>query len=248
MSPNGPTFRLAEAAERLSATRAYALLALSDAGLMAMSEKWDVSPPLSAVIPTLVDCERFDATPLTETAQVTAIFSGSYNTFYDLSLAAAFLGALDLLVPVKVTWTSEDATGAARLSPVTVDNLLQTSYEHLPGVIASGHFGIAICNPYAGRSLKMAMPTKIGEFLASGRPVVVNHGLGDMDALIDRWGVGVAVESGDAGQLRQAAEKLISLLEDREMPARCRKLAVDHFSLQNGIDRIDRVYRAVMEG
>ena len=45
----------------------------------------------------------------------------------------------------------------------------------------------------SGQSKIAASPTKIGEYLAAGLPVVSNSGVGDVDELIDRDRVGVVL-------------------------------------------------------
>jgi hypothetical protein len=55
----------------------------------------------------------------------------------------------------------------------------------MPNLVATAHFGMAICKENTGESLAAAVPTKIGEFLASGRPLIVSKGVGDMDALLN---------------------------------------------------------------
>jgi glycosyltransferase involved in cell wall biosynthesis len=85
------------------------------------------------------------------------------------------------------------------------------------------------------------MPTKIGEFLACGRPVVVNRGLGDMDEFIAESKVGVAL-SGDPGNARHAAGELIELISDPETPFRCRATAEKYFSMDNGVEKYLELY------
>jgi hypothetical protein len=37
-------------------------------------------------------------------------------------------------------------------------------------------------------------PTKVGEYLASGPPILANRGVGDVDAIVERHHVGVFME------------------------------------------------------
>jgi len=92
----------------------------------------------------------------------------------------------------------------------------------------------------------MAMPTKIGEFLATGRPVVVNKGLGDMDSLVREYDVGVTLSGLDQAHLDRACREALRLLEDEGTPGRCRALAEDHFDLATGVARLDTLYREVL--
>jgi glycosyltransferase involved in cell wall biosynthesis len=85
------------------------------------------------------------------------------------------------------------------------------------------------------------MPTKIGEFLACGRPIVVNRGLGDMDSFIEEFDAGVILD-GDSDSLKQSAAKLIHLILDPETPIRCRALAEKYFCMDIGAKKYLDLY------
>jgi glycosyltransferase involved in cell wall biosynthesis len=89
------------------------------------------------------------------------------------------------------------------------------------------------------------MPTKIGEFLACGRPVVVNKGLGDMDQFIAEYDAGVVLD-GDLQNLAESAHKLISLITDPDTPNRCRALAEKHFSMDTGVENYLDLYSQIL--
>jgi glycosyltransferase involved in cell wall biosynthesis len=97
-----------------------------------------------------------------------------------------------------------------------------------------------------GPSLSAAMPTKIAEFLACGRPIVVNKGLGDMDQFIEEFNVGVILD-GTSKNLLESATKLATLLEDNETPSRCRALAEKYFSMEIGAEKYLHLYSQILK-
>ena len=99
----------------------------------------------------------------------------------------------------------------------------------------------SICKLNAGASLTAAVPTKIGEFLACGRPVVVNKGLGDMDEMLAEFDAGVIID-GNPQNLQEGALKLVDLLADPETPERCRGLAEKYFSIDIGTRKYLSLY------
>jgi glycosyltransferase involved in cell wall biosynthesis len=113
-------------------------------------------------------------------------------------------------------------------------------------LIPNYNFGVSVCKLDAGPSLAAAMPTKIGEFLACGRPMVVNKGLGDMDQFIEEFDAGVILD-GSADNLRESATKLVGLLLDPETPQRCRALAEKYFSMEKGADKYLNVYSQMLK-
>ena len=112
----------------------------------------------------------------------------------------------------------------------------------MPALIASCHAGLSVCRDDAGISLVAAMPTKIGEFLAVGRPVIVNPGLQDAASMVDQADAGVVVDTSAAG-LDAAATRLLELLDDEATPGRATGLAAGFFDLDAGVDRLVEAYR-----
>lgn len=248
LRPGGISFRGANALEGLGARRADAVAALSKAGLAAISVKWGTIPSTTLVSPTLVDTTHFPLQPWPPRSSVEVLFSGTYNAYYDLELSAAFIARLGMLRPVRTTWASGHEGRESSLAPVNVARRVVSGYQDLPEHVGASHLGMTVCRLDAGRSLTMAMPTKIGEFLATGRPVVVNRGLGDMDSLIREYDVGVTLSGRDEAHLDHACREALRLLEDEGTPGRCRALAEDHFDLATGVARLDNLYREVLGG
>ena len=88
-----------------------------------------------------------------------------------------------------------------------------------------------------------ATPTKVGEFLSCGRPVVVNAQLGDLDELLPRYDCGVVVADHSPGEIRRAADEIERLVGDPGTPARCRALAETHFDLDRAVEQLIATYR-----
>ena len=127
----------------------------------------------------------------------------------------------------------------------------ETFISHRPqfgmaDLIPDYSFGMAVCRIDVGPSLTAAMPTKIGEFLACGRPVVVNKGLGDMDLFIQEFDAGVILD-GSPENLLDGANKLASLLLDPETPFRCRALAEKYFSMEKGSVKYLELYSKMLK-
>jgi glycosyltransferase involved in cell wall biosynthesis len=85
------------------------------------------------------------------------------------------------------------------------------------------------------------MPTKIAEFLACGRPVVVNSGLGDFDQYLSEFNAGVIL-SGTRADTKAKAQELMNLLSDPETPYRCRALAEKYFDIREGAKKYLDLY------
>ena len=112
------------------------------------------------------------------------------------------------------------------------------------GFLAAGTFGVSFVR--STHSKISSSPTKIGEYLAAGLPVVSTSGIGDVDALLSCDGVGVLLASPTAERYGAAAREILSLAGASAPPARSREVAQSRLSLDGvGIPRYDRLYRRV---
>jgi glycosyltransferase involved in cell wall biosynthesis len=116
------------------------------------------------------------------------------------------------------------------------------SREQVPLFLAAADTGIAFKQP--GFSAKACSPTKLGEMLAVGLPVVANSGVGDVEEILDDTGSGVVVDRFDRATLEAAADRLGTI---QAGPAQIRAGALRWFDLSDGVARYDRVYRAAGE-
>jgi glycosyltransferase involved in cell wall biosynthesis len=126
------------------------------------------------------------------------------------------------------------------------DQVFSSDQEQMPAILSKSSFGISICKDSAGVSLTAAMPTKIAEFLSTGRPVVVNQGLGDFDSMLLQSRAGIVIKKGD--NLSIKARELIELCRDPETPSRCRQLAEQHFNFEDVVRRYSSIYEQVSMG
>lgn len=89
-------------------------------------------------------------------------------------------------------------------------------------------------------------PTRLGEVLGCGRPVVANLGVGDVARIVQQYRVGVLVGDGSPESMRRALEELAELQRDPQLPARCRQAAEEVFSLESGTRAYSELYRTVL--
>lgn len=96
-------------------------------------------------------------------------------------------------------------------------------------------------------SKKATAPTKLGEFLGCGIPCLGNHGVGDMAAILEKEQVGLAVDRFDEPSMRVAIDRLLQLTQTPGIQARCREVAMRHFSLEDGVNSYRKIYSGLIE-
>jgi glycogen synthase len=75
-------------------------------------------------------------------------------------------------------------------------------------------------------------------------PVVSNAGIGDVDELLEREGVGVVVRNFTAEEFEQAARRALQLAADSGVRARCVAVAHQYFDVKTiGANGYLNVYR-----
>lgn len=261
----GLLYRLAKRVEVVLFRNADAIVSLTHAGERAIRECAEfgarrVPPVPIAVVPTCVDTERFAPRPrdLALTARLglegRTVFTyvGSVGTWYAMDEVLDFfgvareqIGSAALLLIVRGQLHELRAAVARRglddIATITAD----VSHQELPVWLSVSHVGLAFYRP--GTSNVARFPTKIGEYLASGLPVVVSGRVGDCDAFVEQARVGVSVREFTTAEYEGAARRLRELLADDGLADRARRLAVTELSVAEGVRRYGALYRQLVQ-
>lgn len=115
--------------------------------------------------------------------------------------------------------------------------------ESIPDHIALFDLGLCFIKP--AYSKIASSPTKLGELLCMGVPVIGNKGIGDMDELFDKEHIGVLVDDFSEEAFRKVqpeVEKLFALAAEP-----IREVGTKEFSLEDGIAKYDRLYRRLSD-
>ncbi len=231
--------------ERLAAHRSTAVITLTESAIDELDRRYEGAVTSKArVITTCVDLDWFDASPLPR-VPLRVLLAGTLNRYYDVHTMLDLIAELRCRHRVEFIVASPGETDwEDELRGVEAVRVTATPGE-MVNLVSSSHVGLSVCRDDAGASLLAAMPTKIGEFLASGRPVIVNLGLVDAAGLLERHECGVVYGSSSLFGVGAAVDRLEALLADPGTPERCRSLAEVHFNLDRGVDLLVATYESV---
>lgn len=256
LRPGGLIERTLRAFERRLLHDAAAVVSLTHAAVDLLRDRDDaLKDQTFVVIPTCVDLDRFvirhrrtdDAEPL-RLGSVGTIASG----WFPVDRLVGFFAELRCAAPdahLMVTTRDDPSDLLGRLAAVGVPaasvDVHACAPEQVPARMAGLSAGFCVFAD-AGTAKRGSMPTRMGEFLACGVPVIGNRGVGDVAELIERYRVGVVLERFDAPGYQAAIEQLLALLKDSALADRCRAAAEDYFSVARGAARYAQLYRDVV--
>jgi glycosyltransferase involved in cell wall biosynthesis len=254
-------YRLAKGLERWGLRRADHVVILTRAAARLLGDIPGVKQPLPpvSVIPTCVDLDKFRP-PADRAAVRRALglpagrivcYQGQVGTWYLMPEMAAFIRRAKrrwpdllwlILAPAEHDLIRRVCDEAGlREGP---DFRLQAlPHAEVPRWVGAADAALFFIRP--SYSKLSSCPTKFGECLACGVPVVANGGVGDVAETLTEHRVGPVVTGFDDEAYDRAVEGLEALWADGELAARCRRTAEAEFALSDAVARYDAIYRSL---
>lgn len=251
--------RTAKFLENLLYTRADAVITMSRRGRIAVENLPAVRRKRTPVIfaPACVDLENFPrrATPLAreKDAQdvLRLVYIGSVGGRYMFDAITRFAAVayrdakrVHLRVLVKAEAEPVASILVANGLPVESWSIDSVSHAEVPNELARQDAGLFFLSQ--GLSEHGCSPTKIGEYWASGLPVITTPNAGDIDDIVRKERIGVIVPEHSDEAYSRAVCDIQSLLTDTELPERCRRAAETHYALEPAIEQQFELYRNVV--
>lgn len=241
----------AKAVERRFLERADGLVVLSPAYRRHLEGRDANGPRPVASIPTCVDLERF--TPTEGNPKYHLVYCGSLGTVYWMEGMVALFRALRRRVP-EARWLVVSQSDRAQLDSLCQESgipgeayeVYRAAPSAVPDFLRQARFGVAFYRQ--GTSSMGRCPTKFGEYLACGLPVVMNASAGEWAEVIAREDCGVLVsEHPLEDEFDSAVERLLQMERQRSaLGRRCRHLAERFFDLREGARQYLELYRQVL--
>jgi glycosyltransferase involved in cell wall biosynthesis len=252
---DGAAYRITNWIQGVGLRRADAFVVLTNA---VRRQLWGDSPPANVhVIPCCADFARLAPSERDVRAALDLgdgplmIYVGKLTGVYmDREMADFFAAARrtrpDLQLLVLTQSPADSIRDELRRTGVPEDayRITSAAASEVGDYLAAADFAICFCHPKP--SLVAASPTKIGEYLAAGLPVVSGPRVGDTDTILCEERAGVVVTEFDDAAYEPAAREILELAADSVSRERCHAVAEQQFSLRDvGIPRYDALYQQI---
>lgn len=213
------------------------------------------------VIPCCMDEELFNASSLVgfdkqqfarengiEANSLVMTYIGSIGTWYMLDEMLLFYKELLAQYP-QATFlfvTREPKSlivEKAKTLNVPTDQIIVTpsAREDIPKYLAISDFSIFFILPVFSK--QGSSPTKQGEIMAMGKPIICNSGVGDTDYVIEKYNCGNLIAELNKEDFKKTIKEIPQLLALD--PEKIREGAIDFYSLKQGVDNYWSVYTKV---
>ncbi len=236
------------------------IISLTSAGKEVILD-WKIAGVTEAkieVIPCCVNLELFNPKRISDSDQVTLRselniqpndfvlgYVGSIGTWYMLG------EMLDFFIELSKTKqhakflfvTGESANmirSEAKRKGLTPENVIIASCIHVEVAkyISLFHFSIFFIRPTFSK--KASSPTKQGEIMAMGIPLVCNQGVGDTDYIVKKYNSGLVIQDFTSNSYQEVVNKDFDFNKEE-----LREGAKHYFSLDQGFERYMKVYKSI---
>lgn len=242
--------------ERQCLKRASAVVSLTHAAVDYLKQQYpqELAAQRIVVNPTCADLERFVlAASNGDNHPVYGCLGTVLSGWFKLDWLSAFYSAAakrnpDALFEIV---TRDDATAVRRA--LGGDDAFQARLKVFAVASQEVHkvvqrHEVSVMFFSQGLSKVGSSPTRMGELLGCGIPVVANAGVGDVARIIEQYRVGVLVDANDSDSMNLALDEMEKLKLDPELQSRCRRAAEEVFSLASGTEVYRGVYRSILTG
>jgi glycosyltransferase involved in cell wall biosynthesis len=211
------------------------------------------------VIPCCADLEHFSKNNIDQQKSLTfqnkfpqlkskfvLSYVGSLGTWYMADEMLEFFKILSekteshFLIITKDNENLVHKAAAKHNVPLDKLTVVSSSRADMPYFIALSTASLFFIKPSFSKSA--SSPTKMGELLSMGIPVVTNAGVGDVDSIIQETNCGVIIPHFNKKEYQKA---VFDLLENRNLyTSNTVAAAHTYFSLQDGVEKYAKVYHS----
>ncbi|MEO1050651.1 MAG: glycosyltransferase family 4 protein [Bacteroidota bacterium] len=208
------------------------------------------------VIPCCTDLDLFNRstgeqreeyrTKLRLTDEFVLVYLGSLGTWYMIEEMMDFYRVLKQSnQKSKFLILTKDSSDkihqiASHMEDISEEDIIvrSASREEVPKYLSASDASIFFIRPTFSKSA--SSPTKHGELLGCGLPVICNSNIGDIDTIVLESGTGIVIHNFSNEQYEIGAQEILGFNESEA--GRLRQTAQEYYSLSSGIEKYNEIY------
>lgn len=236
------------------------VVSLTHAGKRILEQDMEVKAPIM-VIPCCADLQHFSMANVDAgvreqlmhslhigSADLVVSYVGSLGTWYMLP---------QMMQMVSMLMQKRPETKFLLITPDSREKVLEwssqygipedrvivkfSSRELMPTYISLSHISLFFIQPVFSK--KASSPTKMGELLSMGIPLIVNAGVGDVDDIVNSTHCGYVVSEFTTEEYERAIDHIDELIQT-DKSVLC-AAAESYYSLAAGVDKYNEIYTAL---
>ncbi len=214
------------------------------------------------VIPCSADLELFNADTINEADKATlrkklGIESGDFVLSYLGSIGGWYLTA-EMMMFCKRLLSKFPRSKFLFISPNLHQHITDTAAKYgvpkekiisvkaarneVPALLSLSNYSFFFIKPCFSKL--SSSPTKHGEIMAMGIPVIANSGVGDVEEIIQKYNGGFVVDDFSMGSFDTVIEQLENTIFDKEA---IRKGAFEFYSLKQAVESYASLYKEILK-
>ncbi len=225
---------------------------------------WKISgdkPLPLTVIPCCADLNLFNPDSIRESErerirqlvnitsqQPVVTYLGAIGTWYMLpemlryfkELLVKYPEALFLFITPEPYAVIRDAALSQGI-PEAAIRVFKATRDEVPQALSLGVASLFFIRPTFSK--KASSPTKQGEIMGMGIPVICNRGVGDTDYVIEKYGAGQLIDLDEPGAFSKAVNQFELVI--KTPPEQIRAGAEEFYHLEKGVDLYQRIYESM---
>lgn len=230
----------------------------------AIIEKWPEYKneiPLE-VIPCSVDINLFDPKNIRDEERLrfkTALkiqeedfvfsYLGSIGSWYLTDELMRFFKIVgDSMPQAKFLFISPDSAetieSAAKKAGLAENRLMITKAKRnkVPVLLSLSKYAVFFIKPCYSK--QASSPTKHGEIMAMGIPVITNAGVGDVADIVEKYNSGIVIKNFTTEEFECITNKIAAGLSFDK--ALIRNAALEYYNLDNAVKKYSKIYKAIL--
>ncbi len=132
----------------------------------------------------------------------------------------------------------------ASAAGVQLDNIVITSAnrKEVPALLSLSQYSIFFIKPCYSK--QASSPTKLGEIMAMGIPVITNDGVGDVTDIVEKSNAGIVLKELNESNYDLAIQDLRNKLFDRKS---IRQAALEYYDLEKAAESYRSIYDSILK-